>query len=164
MVVDDRPSPHQSLAIDLFLGNLHSVALLVLISLGIFAWSGFYSTGRSAQRRHKAGAIVRAVTISHLLFVMLGYVFPGTIDLPPVTLLLAWCLTLLLMMVARLWPAGWAAISAVEHRLYQPEVADRKIKNVLVIGGAGYIGSALLPKLLDGGLSCPPVGSAPLWH
>jgi FlaA1/EpsC-like NDP-sugar epimerase len=150
-VIDDSPIPHQVLAADLLQRNAHSICLLVVISLVIYAWSGFYGSGRSYQRRYKARVIVRAVTVSYLLFIVFDFVFPEAIQLPPFILLLACCLTLLLMVIVRLWHAGWAAISTAEQRLYRSEVVEHRIKNVLVIGGAGYIGSALLPKLLDKG-------------
>ncbi len=44
----------------------------------------------------------------------------------------------------------WQAMARIE-RLFLPAAPDTSIQHVLVIGGAGYIGSALVPKLLDQG-------------
>jgi succinate dehydrogenase hydrophobic anchor subunit len=88
-VVDDRPIPHQLLAADLLQENAHSVCLLVLISLGVYAWSGLYSSSRSYRRYDKARVIARAVTVSYLLFIVFDFIFPSAIQLPPVTLVVA---------------------------------------------------------------------------
>jgi len=150
-LVEGRALPQQALLAGLLHVYLSSLWALVLISLGVYAWSGFYTGGRTYRRHYKAKVIMRAVSVSYVLFVLWAFIFPQMPVLPRATLVLAWLLTLVFTGVARLWPMGWKVIKRVEQYLYSHEVVDGKIKNVLVIGGAGYIGSALLPKLLDKG-------------
>jgi nucleoside-diphosphate-sugar epimerase len=50
---------------------------------------------------------------------------------------------------ARLWSMLWSAFIETEHRLAISRSAGSGNRNVLVIGGAGYIGSALVQRLLE---------------
>lgn len=135
-----------------------SAWLLTLICLAIFTLSGFYTHGRFYRGRYKALIVVQAVSLGYLIFGLLTYLaqspflsfLRGNVAFPRITLVVAWALTIALVASARAWAYLWENVIWVE-RLKPTKGADRKIRNVLVIGGAGYIGSALLPKLLDKG-------------
>jgi nucleoside-diphosphate-sugar epimerase len=122
--------------------------LLTLICLTIFFLSGFYTYGRFYRGRFKVLVLLQAVTISYLIFGFAIYFFK--INFPRSTLVLSWGLSLLFLSAARAWSFLWKKVVNIERILIErPE--DRKINLVLVIGGAGYIGSAFLPKLLEKG-------------
>jgi nucleoside-diphosphate-sugar epimerase len=137
-----------------------SAWLLTLISLVVFYLSGFYTYGRTYRSRYKAFLIFQAVSIGYLLFGFLSYFLPASVfpfspfrtTIPRSVLLGSWLLSLVLVGGLRIGSSLWRRATWAEAKIWgKPE--KRAIRNVLVIGGAGYIGSVLVRKLLGRGFS-----------
>ena len=125
----------------------NSAWLLTSISVIIFTLSGFYTHGRAYRGRYKALIVAQAVSLSYLLFGFLQYFLSEALALPRGALVLAWLTSVAVLAGARVWSRLWRKAAAIESQLLE-ERESQLTKSILLIGGAGYIGSALLPKLL----------------
>lgn len=135
---------------DYYVAYSHNAWKLTLICLVAFYVSGFYTSGRGYRGRYKALIVTQAVSLGYVLFGFLSYILGDHFYLPRGALLMAWFLSVALLTTSRLWSQMWANILRAEHRV--PEQRQEKsVRKILVIGGGGYIGSALLPRLLEAG-------------
>lgn len=132
-----------------------SVGILLAISFTIFAASGFYTRGRAYRGRYKMLVVAQAVTLSYLVFGFAAFLLTDWFDPPRSVIFIALLYTLVLTMGSRAFVHVWDIMR--ENRQAQAVSVDpipavpQPEKTILVIGGAGYIGSGLLPRLLGRG-------------
>lgn len=125
---------------------------LTIISLAVFYISGFYTRGRYYQGRYKALVVAQAVSLSYLLFGFIAFLSRIAGSLPRSVLFMGWLLTCALLICSRFWSMLWPRLTTNNEEAGSPIQGEKtRSRRVLVIGGAGYIGSALLPKLLEAG-------------
>ena len=130
--------------------------VLTLIGVAVYSLSGFYSRGRFYRGRFKVLAVFHAVSLSYVLFGFALYLSlaQGWLLQPPrLSLLLGWFLTVGTTAGARLWTTLWQRVLKHEAPALRRLDRDERIHHVLVIGGAGFIGSVLCRQLLRQGYS-----------
>lgn len=116
------------------------------LALLVFQLSGFYPRMRDSGGIRKAAAIFRAVSLFIVLFVFADYfVYRGALA-PRGVAVLGWLLMLMTVGGSRL----------AKHRilrLYNVEQKSRpeRVREILILGGAGYLGSVVVRQLLARG-------------
>ena len=144
-------SPPRAVLMEYVTEYLHTFWMITLISIVVFHLSGFYTRGRFYQGKYKALVVAQAVTLSYLIFGFAAFMAQGSISLPRSVLFMSWLLTSCLLIVSRIWSMLWRTLESGKASESTPANKRPTVKRALVIGGAGYIGSALLPKLLKSG-------------
>ncbi|MBN1543368.1 NAD-dependent epimerase/dehydratase family protein [candidate division KSB1 bacterium] len=124
---------------------------LSLISMTIFYSHGFYTHGRTYSGRYKALVILEAVGLSYVLFGVYSYIVVGMF--PRSIWFMGLVITLSTIQASRLWHRLWMRMLSQQGNGKFSDVAGlidpRPL--ILVIGGAGYIGSVLVRQLLQAG-------------
>jgi len=125
----------------------NSFYLITLTCLIIFYLFGFYTHTRTYRSRYKFWTIFKAVTLSYIIFTFISYFIFKYSFIPRGITFFAWIFTLLTVGGTRISKEIILKYFKIERKI-NPLKSARKIKNILVIGGAGYIGSVLVKNLL----------------
>ncbi|MFQ5583236.1 MAG: NAD-dependent epimerase/dehydratase family protein [Calditrichia bacterium] len=134
-----------------FMIYLKGFAILSVVSFLVFYYSGFYTFGKAYKSKYKLLVVFEAVSLSYLIFGSIEYFTGSFIEIPRAAFFISWGFTLVIITGSRLWSDFWKSMAKEELDYLSREPQNRAINNVLVLGGAGYIGSALIPKLLEKG-------------
>jgi nucleoside-diphosphate-sugar epimerase len=148
-VFSSHPLPPRVL-LRIFVSDLAAEApLLAAVLAGVFALFGVYTRTRFYVRRFKALALFEAIAVAYGIFLALLYFLQRPWGAVPRSALgVSFAVTLGLAMGLRLMKGYLETRFRVEPR---NGAAGRFTRNVLVVGGAGYIGSILVRDLLADG-------------
>lgn len=127
------------------------VPLLVVPMLVIFAVWGVYGRVRGLAATPKTVQLAAAATLVFAVFGLLQRLVAPGLTLSIDVIVGAWALEVVALVASRYWSTTWRTLAVSEAGLARITGRNDGRKRVLVIGGAGYIGSALLPHLLAKG-------------
>jgi nucleoside-diphosphate-sugar epimerase len=150
--LNEFPTNDTNLFLTSFLSSFsRGVWLLAPLTVVCLWVLGVYSHKRAYRGRYKALAILHGVVLGFLIYGYISVFVYTEHVLGRSVLVMAAVLSGSALVGVRLWRVAWEAINRIDNKFTLSPATAQRISRVLVIGGAGYIGSALLPKLLERG-------------
>lgn len=125
---------------------------LSLVFPVVFSLNGFYTRLRSYAPEHKWRTIARGTAVATLVYLTVSFVITRSGTLPRSSLAV-FIILVISGCVGLRWLKTWildSEMSSDTRRSSSHEVEESSL--VLIVGGAGYIGSLVVGKLLNAGL------------
>jgi nucleoside-diphosphate-sugar epimerase len=146
-------APHSDSLSDIvqeFVGYFWSHGLILTLVLAVtLAAFGVYTRCRFYPLQQKAIRVGQAVSLAYVGYICMVYLLQSpNVNLPRGVFLLSYLLTIIASISTRWIKDTFEKSFSVESKR-TPEL--RSIRKVLVVGGAGYIGSGLVRDLIDDG-------------
>jgi nucleoside-diphosphate-sugar epimerase len=116
----------------------------------IFSLNGLYSTSRGYELRYKCWVVLRSSALATLVYLFASFILNPK-DLMPRSSILAFAALASLGMVATRWLIGILRRQEQAYFVVPASSQEGRDKPVLVVGGAGYIGSMLCHQLIAKG-------------
>jgi nucleoside-diphosphate-sugar epimerase len=126
-----------------------SFVLLSLLFPLVFLLNGFYTHSRGYAGRYKKRVILRGVGLSILIFLATNFIFLRSSLVPRSVLLVFSVLAAFSLALSRIVKATLLDRFEIRPKNHKRDLSSEGL--VLVLGGAGYIGSILVRKLLESG-------------
>jgi nucleoside-diphosphate-sugar epimerase len=143
---------HQQAAIRIAAAVTYYTSSFLLLSFLfplVFLLNGFYTHSRGYAGRYKNRVILRGVGLSLLIFLATNFIFLRS-SLAPRSVLLVFCaLAMFWLTLSRIVKATLLDRFEIRPKNLKGDLSSKRL--VLVLGGAGYIGSMLVRKLLESG-------------
>jgi nucleoside-diphosphate-sugar epimerase len=117
----------------------------------VFCASGLYTRSRGYAARYKWIVVARGATVATLLFLFVAFVISRAEMLPRSAILVFAVLVNGMTVGARLLKSWIASPADPKDVVIEPTFRSARLRPVLIVGGAGYIGSILCRKLLAQG-------------
>jgi len=146
----DGQMPAATLAMLLRDYYTHVFFPLSLIFPIVFLLNGFYTKSRAYRGEYKWGYLFRGTMLATLVYLCVSYLVTRTGTLPR-SALLAFGVMVACGTVGARWLKEWVVHTDATLESRRLAIEAKADAPVLIVGGAGYIGSVLVRKLLESG-------------
>jgi len=147
------PGTARKLAAVYFSYYVKRFVLLSLLFPMVFLLHGFYTRSRLYTSRYKVLITMQGVTVAFLAFVVANFLLFRKELIPRRGAVLFACFAIISISFARVAKGIFLRYFQISPRFPENGAAASNGNHVLVVGGAGYIGSLLVRRLLDMGKS-----------